>query len=306
MAVLIPDQTAREGVEYGGDSQKDSVQECAWCHCVLHEEYVWAASELTPSPTYGCRKKLKMKWLINKLVGSRMMQVGEDLVSCTKHLESVAVDTVSPHHETLLTETSTPSSGTSFSRYRKGMLVGGVLYLHKVTEDGGTDAFVTTKWGNVPEAQLGNAVRRVGELRSVHWAPLISNGAAVHHLEPPRELKPVGEVKDPWAVVHQMVVSMNAREMRDHTLPLQREIVQERRPLGETQVGKELRMSLSAALERAKGFQRDAGEDGLPDTDRKTLGERQREVDTLARQIANLTPPSSKRFKRWVRGIFGL
>jgi hypothetical protein len=153
------------------------------------------------------------------------------------------------------------------------MLIGGVLYLHKVIEDGGTDSsrrrlsllskicgddamdlisFVTTKWGNVPEAQLENAVRHVGELRRAHWAPLISNGAAVHHLDPPRKLKLAGEVGDPWAIIHQMVVSMNARETRDHILLLQRERVKERRFLVESRAGQELTMSLEDLLARAK------------------------------------------------------
>ena len=213
----------------------------------------------------------------------------------------------------------------SLSRYRKRMLVGGVIYLHDTTKDGWTGAskrnlnlfskicgddamdlvsFVTTKWGNIPDAQLDNVVRRVGELR-VHWAPLIANGAAVHHLDPPSRLELPGEVRDPWAIIHQMVVSMNARELRDHILLLQRELVLEKHFLGETQAGRELRMSLEVQLARAKGLQRAAREDGLSPTNRETLEERQRQIDTFTKQIANLTPPTSKRFRRWMRGVFG-
>ena len=212
-------------------------------------------------------------------------------------------------------------------RYRKGMLVGGVLYLHDTTKDGWTGAskrnlnlfskicgddamnlvrFLTTKWGNVPHAQYENAVKRVDELKGRHWKPLIDKGALVHHLDPPRRLHLREGVQDAWEIIHQMLVSVNAREIRDHILQLQCELVDERRFLIESKAGKELSMSLKDLLARAKALQKAAQDDGLSAMDKETLEERQRQIDALAKQIANLTPAASKRFIRWVRGVFGV
>ena len=65
-------------------------------------------------------------------------------------------------------------------------------------------------------------------------------------------------------------------------------------------------MSLKDLLARAKALQKAAQDDGLSAMDKETLEERQRQIDALAKQIANLTPAASKRFIRWVRGVFGV
>jgi hypothetical protein len=205
------------------------------------------------------------------------------------------------------------------------MLIGGVLYLHDATKTEWTSAskrnlnllskicgddamnlvrFLTTKWGNVPDAQYDNAVKRVDELKGRHWKPLIEKGALVHHLEPPRRLHLRGEVQDAWDIIHQMVVSMNAREIRDQILQLQHELVDERHFLIESKAGRELSMSLKDTLAGARELQKAAQEDGVSSVDRETLEERQRQIDALTKQIANLTPAASKRFRRWVRGVF--
>jgi hypothetical protein len=99
---------------------------------------------------------------------------------------------------------------------------------------------------------------------------------------------------------------MNAREIRDQILQLQHELVYERRFLIESKAGRELSMSLKDLLARARALQKAAQEDGVSSMDRETLEERQRQIDALTKQIANLTPAASKRFRRWVLGVFGL
>ncbi|TEB20537.1 hypothetical protein FA13DRAFT_1696666 [Coprinellus micaceus] len=288
--------------------------------------------------------------LINRIYGAKVRRVGEEMISCTKQLESVAIEEVPQYvqdalrgrrivlldtpgfddtdvgDDEILIRIANWLETSLSSRYCKGMLVGGVLYLHDTTKDGWTGAsrrnlnlfskicgddamnlvrFLTTKWGNVPDTQLGNAERRIKELKEKHWQPLIAHGAAVHHLDPPRQLSLPGGIQDPWVLIHQMLVSMNARQMRDRILLLQRELVKERRFLIESKAGRELSMSLEDLLARAKALQRAAREDGVSSVDKEALQERQRQIDELTRQIGNLTPALSKRLKRWVWNVLG-
>jgi hypothetical protein len=200
------------------------------------------------------------------------------------------------------------------------MLVGGVLYLHDITKDGwtgtsksnlslftkicGEDAMnqvilLTTKWRNVPHAQEGGAVGRSDELK-LHWAKLIKRGALVRHLQPPNtELRLAGEaVNDPWDLIEQIVVGMEARKL---ALLLQQELVEDNRFLGESQAGRELYSLLQDRLKRVKAGQKEReAQDGVT----TSLEKRQNEIDAIKQQISHLKPAMRKRLIRWVNNPF--
>jgi hypothetical protein len=95
-------------------------------------------------------------------------------------------------------------------RYRKGMAVGGMLYLQDMTENEdlkgtsrkccqffsricGDEAMkkvvlLTTRWPDVPKDGLTNAYTRATELKEGDWAELIAKKARLCHLQPPEWL----------------------------------------------------------------------------------------------------------------------
>ncbi|TEB23417.1 hypothetical protein FA13DRAFT_1798059 [Coprinellus micaceus] len=186
--------------------------------------------------------------------------------------------------------------------YRKDMLVGGVLYLHDITRDGwsgssqknldlfyklcGEEAmrqvsFVTTKWGKL--YSLEDGVQRVSELKSKFWAPMIKLEASVYNLQPPSptvEQSKVENSRCPWDIIHELIVSMNARNV-ELILLIQEELV-DKKLLQDT---KSLRKE-----SKTRGYSKDR------------LREQQEKIDDLTQQLLLLKPSMGASFQEVVLG----
>ncbi|KAJ3544806.1 hypothetical protein NMY22_g2655 [Coprinellus aureogranulatus] len=213
--------------------------------------------------------------------------------------------------------------------YIRKMLVGGVLYLHDITRDGWTGtsrrnlnlfhklcgndgltqvSFLTTKWDDVTQARLDKILRRTTELKDNQWKDMIAGGASVYHVRPSRSNVvgteehsglPLEDVRDPWEIIHSVVVSMNARDVSHRILLIQDELVNKHLFFIESKAGQALRTTLQDLLNRAKEVQKQAASE----EDKASLEELQNEIDDLTRRLTKLNPALHKRLRRWFEDV---
>ncbi|KAJ3507734.1 hypothetical protein NMY22_g16838 [Coprinellus aureogranulatus] len=196
--------------------------------------------------------------------------------------------------------------------YRKGMRVGGVLYLHDISRDYSPDSsftdlrvfrklcgsramdrvlFVTTKWDRLRD-DVHQGMERVEDLKSNLWNEMLDLGAAVYHVQP-SGLNLTGDHRRPWDIIHDIVRFTQERETRNDTylLEVQDEIIHQRRFLLETDAGGELRISLEQLLATAKRLRRQAIEDARAGRATASLQARQEEIAKLTAQLRAMKLP---------------
>lgn len=190
------------------------------------------------------------------------------------------------------------------------------MYLHDITRDGwpgsaqknltlfskicGEKAmkqvsFVTTKWGKLKDVEDGTS--RLSQLKERFWSTMIQDGASVYVLRPDTPLRGVPDQRRPWDVIHQLIVSMNCRNI----LLIQEELVNQRKPLYSTKAGKEVRQQLERLLEDTRALRNEAKEHG---DDAEYLAEQQKRVDELKERLIKLKPGVAARFRKWFWGRF--
>lgn len=266
---------------------------------------------------------------INCLLGENRMRVGHQLSSCTSELQVGYIDLSTPGFQGCrLVIVDTPGFDDTYEgdavilrriaewlekSYRQNMVLGGVLYLHDISNDrfSGTarrnlemfqhlcgDAALskvvlgTTKWKRTP-VDIG--VSHEKELKEVHWKPLINKGSTVRRF--------VDDRQSAMSFVEGILQNLKRRETMDTFLQIQEEIAVDHKIIPETKAGKELRYTLQEVLEMQKqmvNLEASIAEGGDEDAQRK-LEETQKKMETLVTQIKDLKIP----FKRRVRSLFG-
>jgi hypothetical protein len=164
-------------------------------------------------------------------------------------------------------------------------------------------SFVTTKWGKLHTIEDG--VQHVSELKAKFWAPMIKLEASVFNLQPPSPTSAQSKIENsrsPWDIIHELIVSMNARNI-ELILLIQEELVDKKFFLWETQAGRELRVKLEQLLQDTKSLRREAKTRGYS---KERLREQQEKIDDLTQQLLLLKPSMGARFKRWFWGAFRL
>ncbi|RXW22538.1 hypothetical protein EST38_g3317 [Candolleomyces aberdarensis] len=285
----------------------------------------------------GAGKSSFINHLLDHLGSTReRVQVGEQLVSCTSQLESVIIDGLTDYwkrikgHRIVLVDT--PGFDDTYlgdfvilqriaswlaESYRKKMVLGGVVYLHDISQDrfSGTArrnlemfnqlcgdsvldkvVLVTSKWAKVVGRNLE---KREGELKKNHWNTMLDGGARVERLVAGRE----GE--SAWRIVYSVLDRVEAHlGVRDATkfegLEIQRELVKRHKFLPQTHAARELRNQLQQMLESQTSqmlvLEADAS---AGDTEAKArLQEQEAKVKKMAEQIENLKISLPKRFAR--------
>ncbi|KAJ2934636.1 hypothetical protein H1R20_g2462, partial [Candolleomyces eurysporus] len=283
----------------------------------------------------GAGKSSFINHLLDYLGSTReRVQVGEQLVSCTSQLESVIIDGLTHDwkrikgHRIVLVDT--PGFDDTYlgdfvilqriaswlaESYRKKMVLGGVVYLHDISQDrfSGTArrnlemfnqlcgdsvldrvVLVTSKWGKVVGRNLE---KREGELKSNHWNTMLLGGARVERLVAGRE----GE--SAWRIISSILDRVEGR-MRDAIkfkgLEIQRELVKRHKFLPQTHAARELRNQLQQMLESQTSQMLVLEADALAgDAEAKAqLQEQETKVKKMAEQIENLKITFPKRFAR--------
>ncbi|KAJ3544808.1 hypothetical protein NMY22_g2656 [Coprinellus aureogranulatus] len=286
-------------------------------------------------PVMGPTKAGKSSFL-NRLAGSRTFEVGGRLASCTSSIGSLVLSAnMVPAHllqdlgSRRIVLVDTPGFDDTHmgdeevlnrivnwltSSYRKGMRVGGVLYLHDISRDGfpgssfrnlkmfrklcGSRAmdrvlFITTKWDRLT-GDIAQGMERVKELKSDFWNEMLELGATVHHVQPSGiQAKVTGGHRHPWDIIHEIVRSTKVRETREdkYLLEVQDEIINQRRFLPETDAGRELRINLEELLATAKRLRRQAIEDARAGRSDASLKARQDEIAKLTSQLKAMKLP---------------
>ena len=259
------------------------------------------------------------------------MKVGHDLTSCTTQVEPVVIDTSDrfpslKNHRTVAVDTpgfNDEHVGDDEIRrritdwltasYRKGMILGGIIYLHDISQDklsmssaadqiietfnrlsGGAalDKVVlgTTKWARLSES---DGSRRETELKEVHWKSMRDKGSKV--------LRFVGDKSSAWDIVSVFLKRASERR-KEIALQIQDEMAVKRKIIPETNAGKELRFTLAEFLKMQKmavALEEEMAKGGGSDVDAR-LAETRQNMDKLTTQIQALKVPLSRRFKRFL------
>ncbi|KAJ2936722.1 hypothetical protein H1R20_g368, partial [Candolleomyces eurysporus] len=199
--------------------------------------------------------------------------------------------------------------------YRKGMLVGGVIYLHNISCDSfGKSAvtnlkiferlcgvksmkmvkIVTTKW-DVISPERGEAF--LEELKRDFWKLLLEREAAVHRVRPEQEPSKfsVEQYDAPWKIVDKIVEAMMDR---DRALQIQHELVGKKRFLRETEAGATIRAELKDRREALKDVKKAMKGRPVEENDDSV----DRDLNTVEMEMKMLDPTLAQRFKR----VFGL
>jgi hypothetical protein len=207
------------------------------------------------------------------------------------------------------------------NRYRKGMLVGGVLYIHDITREGsmsrsptifsklcGEDAMdqvaiVTTKWDRLSDPNEGEV--KLEELTADLWSTMINCGARVVRLRPSgHDSSRFPMHWAPWDIVYQLVIAAEARRVEYRILHIQDEIVNQRLPLPNTDAGRELQMSLDKLLRKARELRKQAKQASKAGKPIELLQARQQEIERVIAKLDALDPPSfAVRAQRWIQGL---
>ncbi|KAF8905759.1 P-loop containing nucleoside triphosphate hydrolase protein [Gymnopilus junonius] len=263
-------------------------------------------------------------FFINTLLKNQKMEVGTDLRSCTTELGFGYMENIQGHplldkHPIVLVDT--PGFDDTFetdftilekiaewlkNSYKEGAKLGGVIYLHDISAPrffSGTarrnlqmfrslcgedvlDNVVlgTTKWVlKVPDSEL-----RHEQLKADYWKPLIDKGAHALRFD--------NSFQSGWSLIDALLSPRIQHTVNEAVLQIQKELVDEKKIIPETEAGKELRYTLQEILNIQKKIQ--ALDRGGGEEIRAQRQEAQQKVKILASQIQKLKIPLSRRLRK--------
>ncbi|KAF8954017.1 P-loop containing nucleoside triphosphate hydrolase protein, partial [Flammula alnicola] len=222
---------------------------------------------------------------INTLLGDDRMTVGHSLKLCTLHLQPVIITTELPTSlrnqlkGRRLIIVDTPGFDDTFlddseilrrisvwlaASYNKKMKLGGVIYLHDISQTRmtgttgrnldmlqnlvGKDALRsivlgTTKWSLV---QPETASKREEELKSAYWKEMIKAGSPVFQVDTSESSKRA------WDLIAYILREIEKQRDIDRFLRIQDELVNMRKIIPETDAGKTLKGSLDELIAMQK------------------------------------------------------
>ena len=155
-------------------------------------------------------------------------------------------------------------------------------------DDLGNIVLGTTKWNlNVPDSNL-----RHNQLVAEYWKPLLDKGAKAFRIENTASAQKLIEP----------IISPRAHEtLNDTVLQIQREMVDKKKLIPETQAGKELRYTLEEVLDiHRKLLRLDTQRDEDLQAQQR---EAQEKVKLLLSQIQRLKIPLSRRLRTFFKGF---
>ncbi|KAK7462165.1 hypothetical protein VKT23_007768 [Stygiomarasmius scandens] len=281
---------------------------------------------------------------INYILGEDRMEVGHHLTSCTEVLApTVVIPQKLPRnlkdHRVVIVDTpgfdDTHAEDVEILRriatwleksYRKQMVLGGVIYLHDISQDRFTgtarrnltmfnhlcgDAslkkviLVTTKWEKFHHIQ--HAERRETELKEIHWKYMMEHGTEVCRFMT-RQSREEGR-KSAWEIIDATLrrVSGEKKESRKKTgLQIQKELVEHYKMIPQTEAGKQLHYSLQEFLKMQKqmaDLEADIAKSGEDPEAMAKLQEMEETIRKLQDQIQSLKVSLPQRIRRWIRKI---
>ncbi|KAF4615160.1 hypothetical protein D9613_003468 [Agrocybe pediades] len=253
-------------------------------------------------------------------------QVGHKLTSCTSELRPVTLtfpnDPFLRQYTVILVDT--PGFDDTYAAdvdilerianwlknaHRDMMVVGGVIYLHDISNDRfsgtarrnlemfnrmcGDNAFKkviigTTKWRRTPPS---TGERRENELKEVHWRPMLEKGASTKHFE--------DSYDSCLAFIRQIVED----KLLGIYLTIQKEMVDDKKIIPETQAGMELRFTLREVLDMQRKIlelEKDMTEAGDDDAIRRAHQEARQRMDALMLQIEQLKIPFFRKLMKFL------
>ena len=151
----------------------------------------------------------------------------------------------------------------------------------------------TTKWKRT-EHEIARAHQK--ELQDVHWRALMQKGAKVMPF--------VDTTASAQAFIKPLVANARKQKLTDIYLQIQKEMVDKKKIIPETEAGKELRFTLKEVLEmqqRMANMEKTLAADG-DEHAQQQLQEAEEKIQLLLKQIKALRIPFSRKFRR----LFGL
>ncbi|KAJ2931923.1 hypothetical protein H1R20_g5182, partial [Candolleomyces eurysporus] len=288
----------------------------------------------------GAGKSSFINYLLRYLGSEKRVLVGEDLVSCTSQVESIIIEGQTNHWKRIkghrIVIVDTPGFEDTYvgdfvilqriarwleESYRKKMVVGGVIYMHDLSQDHisvttrrnlalfnelcGDWAFdkvvlVTSKWSRAFERSFD---KREEEMKNKGWKTMLDGGARVERLVAG------GEDASAWGVIRSILDRVEKRaieQYKSEALQIQRELVTYRKFLPETRAARELRTQFKQMLEaQAQMLALEADAVARNPEAQAKLQEQEAKVKKMAKQIENLKVSLPKRLTRWLKVVVG-
>ncbi|KAJ2936362.1 hypothetical protein H1R20_g732, partial [Candolleomyces eurysporus] len=254
----------------------------------------------------------------------KRFEVGSALASCTSDLESVVIEGQTNNwkrirgHRIVL---STRLALTTQESYRKKTVLGGVIYLHNISQNRFTGTarrnleifnhlcgesaldkvvLVTSHWGTAPDQIFD---KREEELKKRYWNTMMDGGTRVERLVAGEEQASA------WNIVHSILERLETRaiqQIRPEGLQIQRELVNERKLLPQTHAARELRAQLEQMVEAQTKIQALKADTAAGNAEAMAqLEEQEAKVKQMAQQIENLKVPFPMRLVQWMKLVVG-
>jgi len=147
----------------------------------------------------------------------------------------------------------------------------------------------TTKW----ELGVPHSALRHDQLLAEYWKPLLDKGAKAVPIQGPVSAR---------KVIEEIIAPGAQKVVKEIVLQIQREMVDKKKIIPETQAGKELRFTLQEVLDMQKKLLR---MDSQGDEDLQAQHqEAEEKVKLLVGQIQRLKIPLSRQFRSFFKKIF--
>ncbi|KAJ2921752.1 hypothetical protein H1R20_g15334, partial [Candolleomyces eurysporus] len=285
----------------------------------------------------GAGKSSFINTLLDHFGIVKRFEVGSALASCTSQLESVVIEGQTNNwrrirgHRIIIVDT--PGFDNTYAEcfetlqqiarwleesYRKKMVLGGVIYLHDISQTrltgtarGDLEIFnrlcgesaldkvvlVTSHWGTAPEQ---NFDKREEELKKRYWNTMMDGGARVERLVAGEEQASA------WKIVHSILERVETRaiqQIRSEGLQIQRELVDQRKLLPQTHAALELRAHFEQMIEaqtRMQALKAAGSAEAMAQ-----LEEHEAKVKQMAQQIENMKAPFPMRLVQWIKLVVG-
>ncbi|KAG6811107.1 hypothetical protein H0H92_008954 [Tricholoma furcatifolium] len=265
--------------------------------------------------------------LVNTVAGRPVVAVGHNLRSETAQLHPVILPhPTNPARRIVLVDTpgfdDTYVADSEILRriatwlaqsYSANMTLAGVIYLHEISQtrmlgtarknldmfnklcgDAATKNVIlaTTKWSEVPEEL---ADRREVQLRDRHWDSMIKLGARLRRFTDTQE--------SGWNIIHSILHGVTMSDI--DTVEIQKELVEIRTMLPETQAGQALRYTLEELLESQRLAAAQLRKDQNSSEVRALLQDTEKKIRTTMKEISHLNIPVGQRLREWVKKASG-
>ncbi|KAG6820495.1 hypothetical protein H0H93_016302 [Arthromyces matolae] len=262
---------------------------------------------------------------INTIVGRDVTTVGHDLKSQTATLQHVIMrHPKDPTRRLIIVDTpgfdDTYVSDSEILRriavwlarsYSANMKLAGVVYLHEICQsrmlgtarknldmfnklvgEGATQNVIlaTTKWNDIPE-EVGE--RREEQLRERHWRWMFDLGA--------RPARFTGSFDSGWDILHLILDSTGTHDV--NTVEIQKEIVEIKKILPDTQAGQTLRYTLEELLETQRIAATQLRKDDDSPEVRKMIQDTDRIIHSTTKQLNDLSAPLAHRLGTLLRKL---